>query len=420
MNGRSSPTHKAESPHPSAGAASYALALVTLCNFVNYIDRYILAAVLPRIKTDLSLSDTQLGLLANAFLVSYFLTAPIFGRLGDRGSRPRILGLAVALWSVTTAAAGLARNFGQLILARASVGIGEAAYSTIAPPLLADYFSVRRRGRAFAIFYVALPVGAAMGFLLGGLLERAFGWRGAFYAVGLPGLALAALVLMLPDPPRAVSDEQPAGEAVSMAVVVRALSRNFTYVGAVLGYTAYTFALGGLAIWMPTYLERVRGFELTQANLFVGGMTAAAGLGGTFVGGFVGDHLSLRFRQGHLWLSGVSTLVATVPAWVALTAASPLAYQSSLFVAEFLLFLCAGPINVVIVSAVPSGMRAMAMAMCIFVIQALGGALSPPIIGVLADLGGLARAVTIVPVSIALAGLLWIATAARKPTSLND
>ena len=259
-----------------------------------------------------------------------------------------------------------------------------------------------------------------MGFLLGGLLERAFGWRASFYAVGLPGLVLAALVSIVPDPPRGVNDEEVVAVPQSMMAAVRTLTSNATYVGTVLGYTAYTFALGGLAIWMPTYLERVRGFELARANYFVGALTAVAGLGGTFVGGFLADRLAARVKHGYLWLSGVSTLAATVPAWLALTAASPAIYQPSFFVAEFLLFLCAGPINVVVVSSVPAGMRAMAMAMCIFVIQALGGAVSPPIIGAVADFAGLARAVSLVPLSIALAGLIWIATAVRTPDWISD
>jgi predicted MFS family arabinose efflux permease len=387
------------------------LGVVTLLNFVNYIDRFILAAVLPRIKTDFALNDLQLGLVANAFLVAYFITSPAFGRLGDRGSRPRLIGAGVAVWSLATAAAGLTRNVIQLVAARAGVGVGEAAYATISPALLADYFPVARRGRAFSVFYVAIPVGAAVGYLLGGVLERAFGWRAAFYAVGLPGLALAMLALTIPDPRRGASDGRNEGGSETLRPTLGRLSRNLPYVGTVLGYTAYTFALGGLAVWMPTYLERVRGLDLARADLLVGGVTAVAGLGGTFVGGYIGDRLAARVRHGHLWLSGVATLGASLPAWLALTATPPATYQTGLLVAEFLLFLSTGPINVVIVSAVPASMRAMAMAVSIFVIHALGDAISPLIIGTLADLGGLARAVMVVPLAIVISGLVWTATA---------
>src|SRR2546421_2190849 len=235
--------------------ATYALLVVTLLNFLNYIDRFILAAILPRVKTEFVLTDFQLGLLANAFLVAYFVTSPVFGYLGDRSSRPRLMGIGVGLWSIATAAAGLTRNFVQLLMARAWVGVGEAAYSTTSPALLSDYFPRNLRGRAFAIFYVAIPVGAASGFLLGGALERAFGWRVAFYAVGLPGVVLALTAARLRDPVRGAAEEEPSprsaspigrslngsqGEGLSMRATLVTLFRNKAYVGTTLGYAAYT------------------------------------------------------------------------------------------------------------------------------------------------------------------------------------
>src|SRR5437870_8954653 len=188
-------------------AALFALGVVTILNFLNYIDRFILAAVLPRVKSEFILTDFQLGLLANIFLVSYFVTSPVFGALGDRVSRPRLMAAGVSAWSIATAAAGITANFVQLLIARAGVGIGEAAYASISPALLSDYFPRAQRGRAFAVFYVAIPVGSAAGFLLGGTLERVFGWRAAFYAVGLPGIALALLALRVPDPVRGATGE---------------------------------------------------------------------------------------------------------------------------------------------------------------------------------------------------------------------
>ena len=182
----------------------------------------------------------------------------------------------VAVWSLATAAGGLARSFAGLVTARAAVGVGEAAYGTIAPALLSDYFGVGERGRAFAIFYVAIPVGAAAGFLLGGAIEQAYGWRAAFYAVGLPGVGLALLALTVPET-RAGRAGRAGGK---IADTLKSLARNRAYVGTVLGYAAYTFAVGGLAVWMPTYLERVRGLELARADFLVGGVTVVAGLGG--------------------------------------------------------------------------------------------------------------------------------------------
>jgi MFS family permease len=392
-------------------AAYYGLAVVTILNFLNYIDRLILAAVLPRMQSELHLTNTQAGLLATAFLVAYFITSPIFGALGDRLSRTRLMAVGVSAWSVATAATGIMRNFGQLMIARSCVGVGEAAYATISPALLSDYFPRSQRGRAFAIFYVAIPVGAAVGYLLGGLIEPRFGWRAAFYIVGLPGMLMALLALTIFDPPRGAMDEADAAPPQRVGDTLRAFARNFAYSGTVLGYAAYTFALGGLAYWMPGYLEKVRGVDLSQANYIVGAVTVLAGLGGTFVGGYLGDVLSLRLKNGQLWICGLSSLIAVVPTVLALTVANSPAYIVWLFIAEFFLFLSTGPVNVVIVSVVPIAARAMAMAVSIFAIHLLGDAISPPIIGLLADISSLARAALIVPAAIALSGIIWIATA---------
>jgi MFS family permease len=395
--------------------ATYALLVVTLLNFLNYIDRFILAAVLPRVKTELVLTDFQLGLLANAFLVAYFLTSPLFGILGDRTSRPRLMAAGVGLWSIATAAAGMTRNFVQLLLARAWVGVGEAAYSTISPALLSDYYPRNERGRAFAIFYVAIPVGAASGFLLGGALERAFGWRVAFYAVGLPGIALALVASRLYDPIRGSSEEAEAPtESLSIRATLVTLSRNTAYVGTVLGYAAYTFAVSGLGFFMPTYLERVRGVELSRADFIVGSVTVLGGLCGTFAGGYLGDWASSKINHGQLWLCGISSIAGIIPTWLALTVSSFPAYVVWFFIAEFLLFLSTGPVNVVLINVVPVGMRAMAMAVSIFAIHLFGDAISPPIIGLLADMKGLGIAVLIVPIAVAVSGVLWTVTALRN------
>jgi MFS family permease len=393
-------------------AAYYGLAVVTTLNFLNYIDRYILAAVLPRVQSELSLSDFQAGLLAPAFLVAYFITSPVFGTLGDRLSRTRLMAMGVCAWSAATAAGGLARNFAQLMAARSCVGVGEAAYATISPALLSDYFRPSQRGRAFAIFYVAIPVGAAAGYLLGGAIEPALGWRAAFFVVGLPGVVMALLALTASDPPRGATEENPVRIiAEPLGVTLRRFSQNFAYVGTVLGYAAYTFGLGGLAFWMPKYLEQVRSMELSRANYVVGAVTVLAGLIGTFIGGYAGDWLSQRVKHGQLWLCGISSVAAIVPTWLALAPDAPESYLAWFFIAELLLFLSTGPVNVAIVNVVPVGARAMAMAVSIFTIHVLGDAISPPIIGLLADTAGLARAVLIVPAAIAVSGLLWSLTA---------
>src|SRR2546423_11869105 len=239
-------------------AARAGLLVLTLINLFNYLDRWVVAALAESMKhSELRLSDAQLGSLMTGFLVVYMATAPLFGSLGDTRSRPRLLGWGVAIWSVATALAGLARSFAALFVARAAVGIGEAAYGTISPALLADYFPRERRGRVLAVFFAAIPVGSALGYIVGGLADRYLGWRAAFFVAGIPGLVLAALVLRLYDPPRGAQDlDAPVRAAPAAAAAFAALLRNRPYVLTVLGYAAYTFAIGALAFWTPSFLER--------------------------------------------------------------------------------------------------------------------------------------------------------------------
>src|SRR5277367_588429 len=188
-------------------SANYGLAILAFINLFSYLDRYVVSGVLESLKqSNLGLTDTNLGSLMSGFLIVYTVLAPVFGALGDRRSRPRLIALGVACWSVATALSGFAVNYLTLFLARAAVGVGEAAYVTIAPSLLSDYFPVRQRGRIMAIFFCAIPVGSALGYVVGGLVDKHYGWRMAFFIAGGPGLLLAALCLLLRDPPRGSQD----------------------------------------------------------------------------------------------------------------------------------------------------------------------------------------------------------------------
>lgn len=413
------PTEPAGAPTTGASgltsrAAAYGLAVMTLLNFFNYIDRYVLPAVAPRVKEALGLSDAQLGFLGSAFLVSYLLTSPIFGHLGDRLSRTRLMAMGVGLWSLATAGAGFVTSYAQMVVARGAVGVGEASYAAISPALLSDYYPPERRGRVFAIFYLAIPVGSAVGYLLGGLLEHQFGWRAAFFAVGLPGLALALLAMTLPDPPRGCNDpDAQVGADEPYWETLKSLGRNQAYVIAVLGYSAYTFAVGGLSFWAPIYFNRERSLSLAEANMLVGAVTVVAGIVGTFSGGYLADLMAKRVKQAYLYLSGWSMILAIPAAWVALSASSPAVYTSALFLAEFLVFLSTGPINVVLVSVVAVRIRATAMAVSIFVIHLLGDAAAPWVIGTVSDRAGLSNAVLIMPAAVALSGAIWLAGAWR-------
>ncbi|HTY49858.1 MAG TPA: MFS transporter [Steroidobacteraceae bacterium] len=394
-------------------AAARGLLVLTLINLFNYLDRYVPAALLPDLKgAGMGLSDLQLGSLMTGFLVVYMLAAPVFGAIGDRGSRTRPIAVGIALWSLATACSGLARNYLQLLAARAAVGIGEAAYGTIAPALLADYFPRVRRGRVFALFFMAIPVGSALGYVVGGLAGHAFGWRAAFMVAGLPGLGLAAWALGIPDPPRGRQDPgEPAAPPANIAATYLGLLRRAPYLFTVLGYAAYTFAVGGLAFWMPTFLQRVRGVPATAATTGFGAIVVVTGFLGTFAGGWLGDWGLKRSREAYLWLSAAATLLAVPLACVALLATTPAAYYAAIIAAQLLLFLSTGPVNSAIVNLVSPAERASAVALSIFAIHVLGDVISPSLIGAISDRSSLGQAVLLVPAAVAVSGLLWVAAA---------
>ncbi len=428
----------------SRRAALGGLAALTLINLFNYLDRYVVSALLPSLgRAHMGLSDFRLGTLMTSFLVVYMLAAPAFGVLGDRASRTKSIAAGVLVWSFATALSGLARSYFQLLAGRAVVGIGEAAYGTIAPALLADYFGPEARGRVFAVFGMAIPVGAALGYVVGGLIDHAYGWRAAFFVAGLPGVALAAWILRLPDPLRGakeraapvlsgaapvpngaacvqsraasmqagaapVQGRAAIGLAANLAVYARLLRRR-PYTLAVLGYAAYTFALGGLAFWMPTFLERVRGVPGPAATTGFGAIVVATGFAGTFAGGWLGDRWLKASREAYYWLCALTALAAVPFAAVALTAQAPTVYYAAIVAAELLLFMSTGPINSIIVSLAAPWERASAVALSVLTIHLLGDVASPPLIGALSDVSSLGAAVLIVPAAIALCGALWLA-----------
>ena len=279
--------------------------------------------------SELHLTDSQFGALTSAFFLVYMCTAPVFGAYGHRRGRLRLVAAGVAAWSVATAIAGLAQSYPELLAARASVGIGEAAYSAIAPALLADSFPARIRGRVFSVFFAATPVGSALGYVFGGLIDQHYGWRAAFLLAGIPGLLLATtLVLGLTDPQRsasrgATSGPREAGATAASGARIYLMLLNRCYIRTVLGYAAYTFALGGIVVWMPSFLVRVHHISLAVADSQLGAAVVVTGFIGTFLGGWIGDGLAKRTGEAYLWLSGVSMLLATPFAYVALTATSP-------------------------------------------------------------------------------------------------
>lgn len=409
---------------PLPRAANRALLVLTGINLLNYLDRYLVPPLVPDLKGAMALSDQEVGWLWPAFMLVYMVTAPAFGAWGDRGSRRRPIAIGVLIWSAATVLSGLARSYPQLLGARALVGIGEAAYVAIAPALLADCFPLSARGRVYAVLNMAIPVGAALGYVLGGVIGQHAGWRNAFFICGAPGALLAVAVFLIPDPPRGLQDGSaavrsvPAGEGRGALAVYWSLLRHTPYILVVLGYAAYTFGLGGLGFWMPAFLERVRGVPPVAATRDFGMVVVLTGIVGTLAGGWLGDYCLKRSRQGYLWFSAIVTLAAAPCALVALTAPAPAEYYPAIIAAELLLFMSTGPINAAIANIVSPFERASAIALSMFLIHLLGDVPSPPLIGHLSDASSLGRAVLVVPVTIAIGGLVWLLSArftARRP-----
>ncbi len=384
----------------------YALGLLVAVNLLNYIDRQVLFAVFPLIKIDLRLSDTALGFLGSAFMLSYLLLAPLFGWLGDHWSRIKLASGGLVVWSLATALAGFAPGYRTLLAARATVGVGEASFGTVSPGLIADFFPKERRGQILAFFYVAIPVGSALGYLLGGVLGQRYGWHAAFLLVGVPGLLLAIPIALLRTPPRGGDDASPRAPQGKVSAGYAALFRNRSFVCNTLAMAAMTFAIGGLAQWIPSFLYRAHSLDVAKANTLFGATTVLAGILGTLAGGWLGDRWQKRSGKGYLLISGWGFLIGTPFAAWAILAPGLTSCMAAIFLAEFFLFLNTGPLNTVIINVTNPAVRAMSFAVNIFFIHAMGDAVSPSILGWLSDQWGLRSALLITPCAMVLAGLL--------------
>lgn len=388
------------------------LALLTALNLLNYLDRYVLSVVLPAAQDELRFSNFVGGALATVFLVGYFATSPFFGTMSDRarqGGRKKLIALGIAVWSLATVASGLAHGTASLLAARVFVGVGEASYATIAPTLIDDVAPAQRKGRWLAIFYSAIPVGSALGYIVGGkVLSATHDWRMAFYVAGVPGLVLALICLLIAEPPRQAAHAKPA-----ILDSARELLGIRPYRLTLLGYCAFTFAMGGFAYWAPKYLHVQYALETGVAGQVFGMVTVAAGAIGTLAGGWLGD----RWTRGRSDDPAVVRASLRVCAWsaglgaplalAAILAPTGTAFFVLLVPCEIALFLASGPVNAAVLRSVPAGLRASAMALSIFAIHALGDLWSPPLIGLVADHAPMAWAMLAGPAVFALGAFLW-------------
>lgn len=379
-----------------------ALIVLTALNLLNYADRNVLFAVQPLVQDEFHLTKEQIGFLTSAFLAFYMVAAPFVGPLADRYSRKLIIVLGALFWSGLTLLTAVTHNYTELLVRHTLVGIGEATFVTIAPTFVADLFAEEKRGRILGVFYLAIPVGSAAGYLLGGYLAPHHGWRFPFYVAATPGFLLALAVLFLKEPERGQFDslrEAPWQQVVRdgstaaylWAVIVNylkhlyvALVRNPAFLTATLGMAAMTYSLGGIQVWMPQFLYSERGYSLEAANLTFGIVIVIDGIVASLAGGWLGDYLLPRIRSSYYLVSAASMLLG-VPVMVVALFVKGRVMVPAIGVAAFFLLLNTAPLNAAVINSVGAHVRATAIAVNIFIIHILGDVPSPTMMGWVAD-----------------------------------
>jgi predicted MFS family arabinose efflux permease len=357
------------------------LVLLTALNLLNYIDRSVLNAVQPLIQNEFHVNDAQIGRLTTVFLIFYTLAAPLMGPLADRYSRRLIIALGAFAWSGATLLTAVTHSYNALLIRHTLVGVGEASFVTISPTVVADLFPESMRGRVLGFFYLAIPVGFALGYPIGGYFGTHYGWRMPFLIAGPPGFILGALVLLLAEPKRGQFDSL---QETPERATVQGLVRNPAFLTATLGMAMMTFAQGGLLVWMPTFLSRMRGYSLLQANNLFGVIIAIDGTIAALAGGWLGDRLMRRTKSAYYLVSAVSMGLGIPVMAVALFNRGS-AMVPGIAVAGFLLLLNTAPLNAAVINSVGFHIRATAIAVNLFVIHFLGDAFSPWLIGKVSD-----------------------------------
>jgi predicted MFS family arabinose efflux permease len=415
MTSTASTAGKPTRPSAVAGA-TLALVLLTALNFVNYIDRYILPGVQELVKKQFHVNDSAIGSITFWFFLTYMVSAPLTGWLGDHFPRKPLIVFCALLISAVNVLTGTVHAFDSLLFRHAILGIGEASLGIYAPALLADFYPEDQRNRILTIFYTAIPVGAAIGYLIGEIVGAKYGWRMPFYVSAVPGLLIGLLILFLmKEPKRGASDAgpEPGGEAHPTTfwdkgndffVPIFELAKIPRYIQASLGMAMVTFSMGGISAWMPSFLER-SGFSPNSVGITLGAITAGCGLGGTAVGGILAQRW-LRTNANALFLvSAWSALLAVPPAVVCFF--GPRATMlPALAVAMFLIFLGTGPLNAAIINAAPIAVRSSAIAIELFLIHALGDTPSPKLIGIVSDRSTLGTGLGLTLVTLLIAAVL--------------
>jgi MFS family permease len=363
---------------------------ILFCIYVfNFLDRQIFSILQEAIKTDLNLSDTKIGFLGGFAFALFYTTLGIpIARMADRYQRSRIISISLALWSLMTVLCGTARGFITLALTRIGVGVGEAGCSPPAHSLIADYFGPRERSTALAVYALGIPVGAALGNLIGGYVNVSLGWREAFYIVGLPGILLAVFVtIFLREPARGLSEAYTESKVSipPLGEVARVLWQQRTFRQICAAFSLTSFVIYGALQWVPTYFIRTYSLDTGKIGVV---MAVSSGLFGgiaTLVGGLIGDRLAKRDVRWLCWLSAIG-MVITTPLMILML------FQPSFSHATYCLYAAMlfngfhlGPIFGLVQTLVPMRMRALAASILLFVTNLVGMGMGPLFIGFVSD-----------------------------------
>jgi MFS transporter, Spinster family, sphingosine-1-phosphate transporter len=379
--------------------AWYVLILLSAINFINYVDRQIIISLGPFIRRDLGLTYTGFGWLITAFMLVHSLTSLPFGMLSDRWVRRKIIALGVFGWSAATFFCGLATNFAHLLVARAAVGIGEAAYAPPSNSLLSDAFPALERSRILGFFNLGMFLGGAVGLILGGVLGEILGWRACLYLVSVPGFVLGGLAWYLREPPQATFRER---------TPVKALLSNPLLIYVLVGGVITAFSAGALIVWMPQFVTDVRLFRPRDAGLYVGAVGVTGGLLGVITGSYLADWLYARWPWGRMATIGAGLVLSCPFVTLSLYTTNQVAMLIYFFLGIFLMVWYTGPVIAVIHDVVPADVKATAQALYILLIHLLGDTFSPAIVGKLADLHNLQTALLLPAVINVLGGMIFL------------
>ncbi len=378
-------------PLVSDAVKRYTLGVLVVVYTFNFIDRQILSILIEPIKADLDVTDFGMGLLSGtAFAIFYATLGMPLALIADRWNRRNLIGLSLAVWSGMTALSGLAMNFWQLAAARIGVGIGEAGCSPSAHSMLADLYPASERATALGIYSLGIPFGIMFGLFAGGAIADEFGWRMAFFIVGIPGLLLSVLVFMtVKEPPRGHADGHSpvsGSDHASILEVFRFLAKRKSFVHLAVGGGLTAFVGYGLITWAPTFFVRSHEMSLTEAGFWLGLVLGIPGGLGIVAGGWVSDRYGAKDTRWYLWVVTIALAIA-VPTGAAAFLVD--AWWASLLLLSLPVMLgnfYQGTTFAQTQGLAPVRMRAVAAAILLFILNFIGFVFGPPAVGFLSDL----------------------------------